>query len=154
MLSYNVPHNCKRDIPRPHWSAFLERLTEEQQNRQVTVQISEAGQGSVEESGQTLFRLIDYESLTDADYLTIVVIKERGRLSATYEHVVENPRKIEVFYEQDNCIFAVAVIDESGGRTTVYLEDDAAMVYRRPQTLRPPLLETAQPLEYALSFHY
>lgn len=148
MLSYTISRNCKRDIPRSHWSAFLERLTDEQQNRQITLQISEEGQEdteilSLETLRQTLFRSIVYESLAEGDYVTITVAEKQGRFSTSYDYVVEKPKRIEVLYEQGDQIFAVAIIDEANIRTAIHFEDDAVMLYRKPQILLSPLLETA-----------
>lgn len=159
MLSYTTSRNCKRDIRRSHWFAFLERLTNEQQNRQMTLQISEEGQEgteifSIETLRQTLFRSIVYEPLMECDYVTITVAKKRGRLSNFYDYVVENPKRIEVLSEQSSQIFAVASIDELNVRTEICFEDDAVMLYRKPQVLLLPLMEAAKPLECMSFFQH
>lgn len=148
MLSYTLSHNCTRDICWPYWSAFLRRLTDEQQNRQMTIQIAEEGQEDpeilgIETLGQTLLRSIVYESLIEGDYITITVAEKRGMLSTVYDYVVENPKRIEAFYEQNNQIFAIAIIDAANVRTKIQFEDDAAMIYRKPQMLLSPLTASA-----------
>lgn len=148
MLSYTFSHNCTRDIRWSYWSAFLRRLTDEQQNRQMTIQIAEEGQEdtemlNIETLGQTLLRSIAYESLMEGDYVTITIAEKWGKLSTIYDYVVENPKRIEAFYEQNNQIFAIAIIDAANVRTTIQFEDDAAMIYRKPQTLLSPLMGTA-----------
>lgn len=81
MLSYTFSHNCTRDIRWSYWSAFLRRLTDEQQNRQMTIQIAEEGQEdtemlNIETLGQTLLRSIAYESLMEGDYVTITIAEK------------------------------------------------------------------------------
>lgn len=118
-------------MSRLYWPAFLDVLSDDNQNRLVSIHVLDENADDFQVLKQTTLRSVNYARTPVGTQVKITI----GSSSTAYSHIVSHPRRIEVFYEQGEQIFAVAIIDDDKKQTVIYFENDALVVYGQPEPL-------------------
>lgn len=115
----------KKEVAQTYWPAFLDRLSEDNYNKPVTIFVSDIDDNDIQIIERTNLDSVQYDRSAAGARINVAVDRDWSTHSlSTYPHVVSEPRKIEVFYERGNQIFAVAITDSKRRRTTIYLEEE------------------------------
>ena len=128
MLVKTISQQCRRTVAQPYWSDFLDIFNDDYQRRSVTLHIIDEHEDDFQILRQTTLHSVNCESTPSGAQVSVTVSKD----NEIYCYVVNQPRRIEVFYEQGNQIFAVAIVKDDKTRIVIYLEEEEVPVLSAP----------------------
>jgi hypothetical protein len=114
----------REDHPQLQWRDFLERLTQEHEGDEVTIEVLSPEFGDQEEAVRLPLAYLEYDNKDD---VVFVVVGGPSTRYPTLRHMIFRPRKILVDPPSPEAARAVDVEDKDGIHTIVTL-------YRRAST--------------------
>ena len=131
MLTQSLQHPCARSLVQAYWANFCDIFSEEHQNQLVTIQVLDAETEENDTFDPAPLNLIGYDPFRVGNFLTISVGSQKAGSQETdsYEHIINNPKEIDIFYEHGEQIFAVMITDKNRTKTVIYFEESAVVIH-------------------------